>query len=105
MSQFNQSYFVGAYKAHERDGNWAQAAAWRHVAALQHQSPNVGHAQYQHYCLQQAYNHNQLSNVGQFLGPGQNPYQGHSPSASANSVFQQYSVQNGVLYLGGKPYL
>jgi len=104
MSQYNQSYYVNAYKQHEQNGNWQQAAAWRQVAAHQHGNPNAGHAQYQHYCVQQAYNNNQLSSVGQFLGPGQNPYKGHSPSAPADSVFQQYSVQNGVLYLGGKPY-
>ena len=102
----NQSYYVKNYKAHEKAGNWAQAAAWRNLAAHTHGNPNNGHAQYQHYCRQQAYDQKPFNAIGQTLGGvGPNPFQGNNPKAPASAAFQQYTIgPNGGLYLGGKPY-
>ena len=104
MSIYNQAYYVRAYKHYENTGNWQQAGAWRNVAAMTHGNPDNGHAQYQHYCLQQAYLQKPINAIGQALGVGPNPFKGNNPKAPASAAFQQFTIQNGVVYLGGKPY-
>ena len=73
-------------------------------AAQAHPNPNAGHGYYMHSLMQQAYQQNQLSAIGQALGPGPNPFAGRDPGSSSSSAFQEYSVKDGVLYLGDKPY-
>lgn len=92
------------YHGHENRGNFQQAAAWRHAAGQMH-GQDSGHAQYQHYMVQQAQQAGQLGPMGNCLGAGGNPFRGNPPRNSAASVMQQYSLVNGQLHLGGQPYL
>jgi len=55
--------------------------------------------------MQRAHDVGQLGPIGECLGAGSNPYAGHEAQRAASSVLQQYTIVNGELYLGGKPYL
>tara|TARA_B110000208_G_C11647210_1_gene386695 strand:- start:325 stop:630 length:306 start_codon:yes stop_codon:yes gene_type:complete len=96
------------YKSMERQGEWGNAARGRIYASGYHHGGNYGHAYQTHRCLQQAYSHGQLGSIGMALGVGANPWaQSHgrrTPSAPASQAFQQYTVSNGQLFLGGVPY-
>jgi hypothetical protein len=104
VSKDAQAKITKAYKEAEKNHEYGEAAVLRSVLNQGMKDSNAGHGFYAHKMLEKAYENNQLSPIGQFLGPGPNPFKGADPKAAFPSAFLTYTVKNGVVYLGDKPY-
>jgi hypothetical protein len=105
MDRATENLFHTYYKAAEKAGDFANASMLRDVVNQSLAKSNVGHGFYAHEMLEQAHKNGQLNEIGKLLGPGPNPFKGLDPKAPYETAFKEYTVKDGVLYLGDEPYL